>query len=104
MPHPDNPLLDRGYRYPPDTWQADWFQERFDRLTALIEERRAARPRPSTDGIAGYIGGDARYYLTEDESNDLAEAAGQVEYAERCRARERVAEKRRQHLAQQEVN
>ena len=94
MPHPENPNIDKGKRYAVGTPEAAWYRERYDRLLQIISQRKEDHPMPSNSPTAGYVGGDARYYLSEDESNAFNEASAQVAYAEKGEATERVTAKR----------
>ena len=91
MPHPDNPGICKGRRYPHGTWEAEWFRQRFDHFTSLVQSRKEGN-----EYSVWAVGGDSKAYLTDEEANAFAEAADQVAYAERCRAIERVEKKRKE--------
>ena len=90
--------IDRYINHAPGTPEADWFRQEYDRFIALIEDRRQEHPRPVNSPFAGNIGGDAWYYLTQEEGNQYAVACGQVAYQERVLARERRDAKRAERL------
>ena len=81
-------------RYPPGSPEALWYRRRFEEFGRVIAKRKADNPKPDSSMYVGYIGGDARYYLSGEESSDYAEAADQVQFQERELARERVVVKR----------
>ena len=98
MPHPENASIDMGKRYESGTPEAEWYRERYDRFVQIIAQRREDSPSPSNSPL-NYIGGDARYYLSEDEASMFDEAGDQVAYAERGDAVERVAARRAAFMA-----
>ena len=82
---------DRTQLHAPGSPEAAWYQNEFERLSALVEQRKAEKPRAPGQPV---IHADINYYLTDDESNALSRAGMQLQYQQKYGAADRVAEKR----------
>ena len=94
MPHIHKPQ-DKNRHYAPDTPEGRWVAEQWQAYQDLLKQRQKKYPRPKNAPI---FHPDINYYLDTDESNEYSWLAGQMQYQEMCKARERRDAKRKARM------